>query len=85
MSDILEKLREHAPQMGHYGLSGAGVLLEQAADEIARARGLLLLALYHHQGGSSIVGQSIRRFLGIGQHDHLTPGQIAQAKDAEAR
>lgn len=53
--------------------------------ELERARGLLLLALYHHQGGSSTVGQPIRRFLGIGQHAHLTPEQVAQAKDAEAR
>jgi hypothetical protein len=39
----------------------------------------LLLALYHHQGASSLVGQSIRRLLGIGQFDPLTAEQIAQA------
>lgn len=67
----------------NYACSPANVAAVLA--EIERARALLLLALYHHQGGSSVVGQSIRRFLGIGQHDHLTPEQIAQAKSAEAR
>lgn len=40
----------------------------------------LLWTLYHHQGGSSPIGQPIRRLLGIGQHDRLTDEQIAQAK-----
>jgi len=45
-------------------------------------RGLLLWALYHHQGGSSGVGQPIRRALGIGQHDAMTPEQIRDAARA---
>ena len=49
---------------------------------VEQARGLLLWALYHHQGGSSEVGQPIRKFLGIGEYDHLTPEQIAEAKEA---
>lgn len=40
----------------------------------------LLWALYHTQGGSSPVGQPIRRLLGIGQHDRLTDEQLALAK-----
>ena len=40
----------------------------------------LLWALYHHQGGSSSIGQPIRRLLGIGQHDALTEEQLARAK-----
>lgn len=45
----------------------------------------LLWALYHAQGGSSPVGQPIRKLLGIGQFDHLTEQQIAQARSfAEA-
>lgn len=40
----------------------------------------LLWALYHAQGGSSPVGQPIRKLLGIGQFDHLTEQQIAQAQ-----
>lgn len=40
----------------------------------------LLWTLYHHQGGSSHIGQPIRKLLGIGQHDRLTDEQLAQAK-----
>lgn len=40
----------------------------------------LLWALYHHQGGSSHIGQPIRKLLGIGQHDRMTDEQLAQAK-----
>lgn len=40
----------------------------------------LLWTLYHHKGGSSHIGQPIRKLLGIGQHDHLTDEQLAQAK-----
>ncbi len=40
----------------------------------------LLWTLYHHQGGSSHIGQPIRKLLGIGQHDRMTDEQLAQAK-----
>ena len=40
----------------------------------------LLWILYHHQGGSSIIGQPIRRVLGIGQHGNLTAEQLERAK-----
>lgn len=42
--------------------------------------GALLWALYSHQGGSSHVGQPIRKLLGIGQFDRLTEQQISSAK-----
>ena len=42
--------------------------------------GALLWTLYHHQGGSSHIGQPIRKLLGIGQHDRLTEEQVAEAK-----
>jgi len=42
--------------------------------------GALLWALYHAQGGSSPVGQPIRKLLGIGQYDRLTGDQLAAAK-----
>ena len=45
-------------------------------------RGLLLWALYRAQGGSSPVGQPIRRHLGIEQHAHLTLDQIQDAARA---
>lgn len=52
------------------------------ADEyINEIEGLLLWALYHHQGGKSEIGQPIRKLLGIGQFDNLTDEQIARAKE----
>jgi hypothetical protein len=47
------------------------------SDEVKSA---LLFVLWHHQGGSSKIGQPIRQMLGIGQHDHLTPEQLEKAK-----
>lgn len=35
-SALVKRLREDALQMGHYGAHAAGVLMEQAADEIER-------------------------------------------------
>lgn len=49
---------------------------------VAHQRGLLFWALYHAQGGSSEVGQVIRRWLGIGRHERLTDQQIAEARNA---
>ena len=46
-------------------------------------RALLLNVLWHHQGGSSEVGQPIRKILGIGEHDHLTGDQLTEAKRIE--
>lgn len=43
-------------------------------------RAALLWVLWHHQGGSSKVGQPIRFALGMGAHDHLNEHQIADAK-----
>lgn len=44
------------------------------------ARCALLWVLWHHQGGSSPVGQPIRFALGMGRDDRLNEGQIADAK-----
>lgn len=49
-------------------------------ETLAEWRGALLWALYRHQGGHSDIGQPIRELLGIGQFDHLTDEQIAEAK-----
>ena len=40
----------------------------------------LCFALWHHQGGSSSIGQPIREMLGLGQHDHMTSEQYFAAK-----
>lgn len=61
-------------------------LVDPAADTIEhhpvrqQMEAALLWSLYHHQGGSSHIGQPIRKLLGIGQHDRLTDEQLAQAK-----
>ncbi|GAA5231796.1 hypothetical protein FOZ76_14640 [Verticiella sediminum] len=53
------------------------------ADGVPRlekdTRAALLYALWHHQGGSSPVGQPIRHMLGIKQHAYLTKEQYAEA------
>jgi hypothetical protein len=51
-----------------------------AADRRNAAIAPLLWVLYRHQGGSSPVGQPIRRYLGMGEHEHLTPQQIRAAR-----
>jgi hypothetical protein len=52
-----------------------------AAPEMSReSRAMLLNVLWHHQGGSSPVGQPLRKLLGIGQHDYLTDEQVSEAK-----
>lgn len=50
--------------------------------ENQQLRGLLLWALYHSQGGSSPVGQPIRRVLGIDTHARLTEEEVVIAKMA---
>ena len=54
----------------------SSVLLRESAAEIERLRGCLLWLLWGHQGGSSPVGQPIRRALGIDAHASMTPEQI---------
>lgn len=48
------------------------------------ARAALLWVLWHHQGGSSPVGQPIRFALGMDQHERLSDEQIRQAKEWDA-
>lgn len=47
-------------------------------------RAALAWVLFHHQGGSSPVGQPIRLALGMGQHDRMSDSQIAEAKQFAA-
>lgn len=47
-------------------------------------RAALLWVLWHHQGGSSPVGQPIRKVLGIERAAHLTPEQLKEAKAFDA-
>ena len=54
--------------------------IERQAAEIERLRDALLWTLWHKQGGSSPIGQPIRRVLGIRQFEALTPEQVECAK-----
>lgn len=77
---IQDELRIFRPDIG--GIPAPKKAVNWTKADAQRMHGLLLWALYHHQGGSSSVGQPIRRALGIGQHDHMTPEQIEMAKVA---
>ena len=55
-------------------------LIEMSPEFTDTARSALLWVLWHHQGGSSKVGQPIRFALGMGQHEHLSDYQIREAK-----
>lgn len=47
-------------------------------------RAAMLFALWHHQGGSSNIGQPIRAALGIGPHAPLTKDQIEEARRVQS-
>lgn len=90
--DGYRQLMKHAKRLAQEGHGELAQHLRDAIDlraevEALRAdaetkRGLLLWALYRAQGGSSPVGQPIRRHLGIEQHAHLTLDQIQDAARA---
>jgi len=54
--------------------------VEMSPDFTDTARAAIAWVLWHHQGGSSPVGQPLRFALGMGQHDRMTDQQIAEAK-----
>jgi hypothetical protein len=49
-------------------------------DDVDSVRTDLLWVLWHHQGGSSPIGQPIRIGLGIGQFERLSSEQVEQVK-----
>lgn len=53
---------------------------ELSPDFTDTARAALLWVLWHHQGGSSPVGQQIRFALGMGQNERLNEHQLREAK-----
>lgn len=57
-------------------------LVERLRDDPVRAA--LLFCLWHHQGGSSRIGQAIRLRLGIGEYERLSDDQLATAKAVQA-
>jgi hypothetical protein len=86
--DIERLMREPLP------VAATGAAREAAA--VADASGLpfrsmsrdvraaLMFALWHHQGGSSPVGQPIRALFGIGQHERLSDHALSEAKRVQA-
>ncbi len=68
-----------------YAAAGASpVQPEQQQPTSPDVKAALLFALWHHQGGSSKIGQPIRVALGIGVHEHLTPEQLDIAKRVQS-
>ncbi|WP_414616987.1 hypothetical protein [Stenotrophomonas muris] len=57
-----------------------GEPVEMSPEFTDTARAAIAWVLWHHQGGSSPVGQPLRFSLGMGQHDRMTDQQIAEAK-----
>lgn len=53
---------------------------EMSPDFTDTARAALLWVLWHHQGGSSPVGQPIRLVLGMDAHERLSETQVQEAK-----
>lgn len=79
LCDFLEKQKNESP----YSAESWDELQAENDNlraEIKKFRGLLLWTLYHHQGGSSTIGQSIRAALNIGEHDKISKKQIQDAK-----
>lgn len=85
-----EQIKALADQFTCHPVSRSISDIEMAGDMLAeliehhlklqKMEAALLWTLYHHQGGSSHIGQPIRKLLDIGQYDHLTAEQIADAK-----
>lgn len=53
---------------------------EMSPEFTDTARAALLWVLWHHQGGSSPVGQPIRFALGMGAHEPLNEQQVQEAR-----
>lgn len=74
LADEIERTAAHPQQ------SGAAQPEEMSPDFTDTARAALLWVLWHHQGGSSDIGQPIRFALGMGQHERLNEHQVREAK-----
>jgi hypothetical protein len=57
-----------------------GEAVEMSPEFTDSARAAIAWVLYHHQGGSSPVGQALRFALGMGAHEPLPDWRIAEAK-----
>jgi hypothetical protein len=87
MTNHTEAAAHYASIGGPLSDRGRALLDTMSAQPVERqelSEAALLWVLWHHQGGSSPVGQPIREALGIGQLDHLTDEQVALAKSYDA-
>lgn len=77
-----ERLRELGWQVGPVFTEPPAVVEppELSPGFTDTARAALLWVLWHHQGGSSPVGQPIRFALGMGQYDRMNEHQLSEAK-----
>lgn len=69
-------------ELGRAALASQPQAVEPSAMS-RHSRAMLLNVIWHHQGGSSTVGQPLRAMLGIGQHDRLDDEQVSEAKRIE--
>ena len=74
---------KHANAQLIVALRNVAPALIAAARQNELNEAILMWLLWHHQGGSSPIGQPIRKLLGIGENDHLSAKQLAAAKSIE--
>ena len=84
MRNERDALAQNAERVRVYKQRYFGAIAERDAlrADAYRKDSLLLWALYHHQGGYSLIGQPIRKLFGLGQFDELSIEQIAKARSA---
>lgn len=73
----------HKLPYGDYDLFASPVAaapVEMSPEFTDTARAAIAWVLWHHQGGSSPIGQPLRFALGMGDHDPLPEWRIAEAK-----
>ena len=85
LADTQRTIIEAAERRGYErgkqdALRQSGEAVEMSPEFTDFARGAIAWVLYHHQGGSSPVGQPLRVALGMGEHDRLGDELIAHAK-----
>lgn len=80
MSRLIHQQRQASYQANGGNPEPAQEPIEMSTEFTDTTRSALLWVLWHHQGGSSPVGQPIRYALGMGQHDDLNEHQLAEAK-----
>lgn len=75
INDQVKAIEELSKKLGQEHTDHAA-----ATERAEKAEGAVLWVLWGHQGGSSQVGQPLRKFLGIGAYDRLTDEQLASAR-----